>query len=233
MIGADRDDAVFMGLSRWNLLNRDDIAPMTLIGVETLSEAAAFAAPRHGDHVGQEHGEGLVADDLARAPDGVAKPQRRLLAGEAGRAGRRQFRGERLIFPELAPLFERVVELIGQVEMVLDDAFVAAGDEDEMLDPGFARLLDDMLEHRPIDDGEHFLGHGLGRRQESGSKAGDRKNRFANRLAHSDSSPNRRRPRLLIENAPLTISSYPRSQSLDQSASKWRPDDQASYGLRS
>jgi hypothetical protein len=40
-----------------------------------------------GDHIREQDSEGLVADDFARAPDGVAEAKRRLLAGEAGRAG--------------------------------------------------------------------------------------------------------------------------------------------------
>jgi hypothetical protein len=39
--------------------------------------------PAAAQHVGQDHGEGLVADDLARTPDRVAEAERRLLAREA------------------------------------------------------------------------------------------------------------------------------------------------------
>ena len=65
------------------------------------------------------------------------------------------------------------------VEMVLDDALVAAGDEDEMLDAGLARLVDHMLDQRPVDDRQHLLRHGLGGGQEAGAEAGDRENGFA------------------------------------------------------
>ena len=86
-------------------------------------------------HVGQQHREGLVADDVAGAPDGVAEAERRLLAGEA-RLRRRRGRSraqllELLVLPRSASVR---VELVGDVEMVLDHALVAAGDEDEMLD---------------------------------------------------------------------------------------------------
>jgi hypothetical protein len=64
--------------------------------------------------------------------------------------------------------------------MILDDAFVAAGDENEMLDSGLSRFVNDMLDQRPIDHGQHFLRHCLGRGQEPGAKAGYRKDRFAN-----------------------------------------------------
>src|SRR5262249_25958868 len=67
------------------------------------------------------------------------------------------------------PLGERVLELELAVEMVLDDALVAPGDEDEMLDAGLARLVDHVLDQRPVDHRQHLLRHRLGRRQEPGS----------------------------------------------------------------
>jgi hypothetical protein len=63
--------------------------------------------------------------------------------------------------------------------MVLDDAFVAASDENEMLDSGLAGLVHDVLDQRPVDHRQHFLGHGLGRGQEPGAKPSYRKHRFA------------------------------------------------------
>ena len=88
----------------------------------------------------------------------------------------------------LAAPLQRVLELVGDVEMVLDDRLVAAGDEDEMLDARLARLVDDMLEHRPVDDGQHFLRHRLGGGQETRAEAGDRQNGFADWFVHVCSS---------------------------------------------
>ena len=56
---------------------------------------------------------------------------------------------------------------------------VAAGDEDEMLDAGLARLVDDILDDRPVDDRQHFLGDRLGGRQEARAETGNRENCFA------------------------------------------------------
>ena len=81
---------------------------------------------------------------------------------------RSQF-GERAV---LAAHFERVLEFELLVEMVLDDALVAAGDEDEMLDAGLARLVHRVLDQRPVDDRQHFLGHRLGGGQEPGTQTG-------------------------------------------------------------
>src|SRR5260370_6136192 len=62
--------------------------------------------------------------------------------------------------------------------MSLDDALVAAGDEDEMLDAGFFGLVDHILDQWLVDDGQHFLWHRLGGGQDAGAEAGDRKNGF-------------------------------------------------------
>ena len=45
--------------------------------------------------------------------------------------------------------------------MVLDHPLVAAGDEDEMLDARLARLVDHVLQDRPVDDRQHLLGIAL------------------------------------------------------------------------
>ena len=131
---------------------------------------------------GNKQRERLVADQFARAPDGMAEAQRHLLAGEAGLPRRRlqPLQAGKLVV--LAALRQRVVELELDVEMVFDDRLVAAGDEDEMLDAGLARLIDDILDDRPVDDGQHFLGNGLGGREEPRAETGDRENCLANSL---------------------------------------------------
>src|SRR3546814_10323974 len=66
--------------------------------------------------------------------------------------------------------------------MILDRALAAPGDEDHLLDPRFARFVDRILDQRPVDDGKHFLGDRLGRRQEARAEAGDGKDGFADRF---------------------------------------------------
>src|SRR5215472_4382906 len=101
-------------------------------------------------HVGEEQRERLVADDLAGAPNGVAKPQGLLLAREARLPGAGQLVLEQVELLALAALVQGRLELELLVEMILDHPLVAAGDEDEVLDAGIARLVDGMLDDRPV-----------------------------------------------------------------------------------
>ena len=114
----------------------------------------------------------------------MAKAERRLLAGEAGRAGGGKIGHQGRVFGLFAAPLERVLEFVGVVEMILDDALVAAGHKDEMLDPRLARLVDDVLKNRPVDDGQHLLGDRLGRRQEPRAETGDGQHGFADRFVH-------------------------------------------------
>ena len=52
-------------------------------------------------------------------------------------------------------------------------ALLRPGDEDEVLDARRHRLVDDMLEDRPVDDRQHLLRHGLGGGQEARAEPGD------------------------------------------------------------
>ena len=132
-------------------------------------------------HVGQHQCEGLVADNVARAPDRMAEPERSLLAREARLAGAGKVFQQRIKLRRLLAAFERRLQLELMVEMILDHALVAAGDEDEMLDARRASLIDDMLDNRPVDDGEHFLGNGLGGGQKTRAETGDWEDGFADR----------------------------------------------------
>src|SRR5262249_37881751 len=112
----------------------------------------------------------------------MAQAQRLLLARKACGPGAGQlFRQEIEVGLPLA-LAQRHLELELAVEMVLDNALVTPGDEDEMLDTGLPRLVAYMLDHWPVDDRQHFLGHGLGGGQEPGPKAGHGENSFADRF---------------------------------------------------
>ena len=132
---ADADHAVHVHALRRHFFDRDDVGVVVELvgGVDHLREAAALVLHQH---VGQQQRERLVADQFARAPDRMAEAERRLLAGEAGGARLRQVLRQQRELGLLAALVKRQLELELAVEMVLDHALVAAGDEDEMLDAG-------------------------------------------------------------------------------------------------
>ena len=136
-------------------------------------------------HVGEQQREGLVADDVAGAPHGVAEAQRRLLAREARLAGpgaaRRMSWSSSAFLPRGR---QRVLQLELAVEVVLDDALVAPGDEDEVLDAGGAGLVHHVLDQGAVDDGEHLLGHRLGGGKKAGAEASHGEYGFANALGH-------------------------------------------------
>ncbi len=66
--------------------------------------------------------------------------------------------------------------------MVLDRILALAGDEDELLDARFARLLHGVLDEGFVDNGKHLLGYRLGRRQEPRTQPAHRQNRFPYRF---------------------------------------------------
>ena len=177
MAFSDAADAVLMGEMVGHRLDRDQIALFTELArrLDHLRKAA-----RRVEHqlVRQQHRERLVADDVARAPHRVAEAERRLLPGEAHGAGFGLALRQNLLLGLLAARRQRGVELEHAVEMILDHALVAAGDEDEMFDAGLPGLVDHILDQRLVDDGQHFLGHRLGGGQDAGAEAGDRKNGF-------------------------------------------------------
>src|SRR5579862_6011943 len=100
-------------------------------GVHHLRQAAALVL---NQHVRQQQRERLAADQFARAPHGVAEAERLLLPGEARRTRRRQLLAQEFERAVLLALEQRHLQLELAVEVILDDALVAAGDKDEMLD---------------------------------------------------------------------------------------------------
>ena len=150
-------------------LQRHDVAAMACMNVDQALQARLVVDHQH---VGQQHREGLVADDMASRPDRMAKAARFLLAheGDGADAGRRL--GQRLGDRVLAIAAQRCVDLEGMIEMILDRRFHAAGDDDHMLDASLERLADDVVEHRAVDDGKEFLGNALGSRKHAGAETG-------------------------------------------------------------
>ena len=158
----DIDNAILVrGVPR-HLFDRQHIAARACIFVQKLRQTPL--ALRLHQHIGQQQREGLIADQIARAPDRVAEPKRLILNGKAGLSGVRQAGGEQLQLSQFAALFKGAFQLDLPGEVIFDDALAGAGDEDEMLDARRARFLHHMLDDGFVDDGEHFLGHDLRRR---------------------------------------------------------------------
>ena len=181
---ADRDNAVHVRVGGRNFLDGDDVAGMGLVCLDALLDAAPAARARQRDHVGQHDGEGLVADDVARAPDRVAQTERRLLAGEAGVAGAGRIGEQGLQFLGFAATLQRILKLVGVVEMILDYRLVPARHEHEMLDARLAGFLDAMLEHGSIDNREHLLGNDLGGGKHARAEARHGENCLADTFCH-------------------------------------------------
>ena len=119
---------------------------------------------------------------MAGAPHRVAEPERLLLAHRDDLSDPRARRLERI--EALARLAHRRLELEGDVEIIDQSRFASAGDEDHLLDAGLARLVDRILDQRPIDDRQQLLGDALGRRQKPSPEAGDREDALADASGH-------------------------------------------------
>ena len=81
----------------------------------------------------------------------------------------------------LVLLLKPVLKFKVTVKMILDGALADRCDKDDFLDSARDCLLDDILDNRLINHGEHLFWLGLGSRQKTRSHAGNRNNRFSNR----------------------------------------------------
>ena len=106
---------------------------------------------------------------MPRAPYRMSKSGRLLLADIHHRPGVVQHGFDNIQRLVLALCGEGGFQLEGVVEMIFDGGLVAACYENEFLDAGLGGFLHSVLDQRFIDDGQHFLGHGLGGRQEAGA----------------------------------------------------------------
>src|SRR2546422_10539659 len=150
-----------------------------VVALEHVEELPHARFPRRDDVVAQEHGERLVAHERARTEDGVAQPERLLLA----HVGHRGQLGDRLDLRELlhlAAVVQVVLQLEGGVEVVLDRTLAATGHDDDLRKARRHRLLDDVLDHRLVDQRGHLLRLGLRRRREPGAGPGGGEPGFSN-----------------------------------------------------
>ena len=176
-------NAVAAGVLPRHLHHGHDIAPGFPVDVGELLEAGGL---RQHKVVGQQDGEGVVADERAGAPDGMPQTQRHLLAHRHHGAGfdRRTLQGLQRLRP--VALAECGFQLERDVEMVHQRGLPPPGHHAKLIDPGGARFLDRILDQGLVHHGQHFLGHRLGGGQEAGSEAGDRQDGFTQWFYHKN-----------------------------------------------
>ena len=177
-------DAVLVGLVVRDFLDRDHAGIRGRGGLGHLAQGAGTTLVED-QVIGQHHAERLVADHGACAKHRVAQAQRLGLGHEHRANMPRQGaldHGQQLF---LALLRQLRLQLVGLVEVVGDGVLVAVGDEHQGVGAGIDGLVDGVLDQRAVQDRQHFLGHGLGRRQETRAQSGHREDDFAQRLAHA------------------------------------------------
>jgi hypothetical protein len=91
----------------------------------------------------------------------MPKAERLLLPCKTRRSGERQmnFEIEKLLL--LVSLPQNLFQLELAIEMILDNALVPAGNENEVLDTPAPGLIRDVLDEWPVDNRKHLLGHRL------------------------------------------------------------------------
>ena len=77
------------------------------------------------------------------------------------------------------------LELPVAVEVVLEGHLVATGDDEHVVETGAHGLLDDVLDRRLVDDGQHLLRRGLGRGEEAGAQSSGRDDGLRDAHAHT------------------------------------------------
>jgi hypothetical protein len=89
----------------------------------------------------------------------------------------------------LAPLAQRVLQLVRVVEVIDDRDLPAARDHHDVRDARPHRLLDHQLDRRNVDDRQHLLRDRLRGRQEPRAQPGRRNHRLVHLLRHDSRAP--------------------------------------------
>ena len=162
---------------------------LAVVQLDHLLQHGRTTGSRLHQVISQQDGEGLVAHHLAGTQHGVAQTQRLGLADvDTVDTGRQRVLDG---FQQLVLAFGRQFgfQLVGLVEVVLDAALVAPGDEDHLGDAGSGSLFHRVLDQRTVDDRQHLLGLRLGGGKEAGTQPGDREYSFANAVVGHDQLP--------------------------------------------
>jgi hypothetical protein len=162
--------AVAPDLLGLDLLEGEHRAAVLRVDLDHVAEQRV--ALRH-ELVAEQHHERVVADVLLGDRYGVSQAQGLALAHvvDVRQLGEVHHLGPLVV---LARLVQVVLELELPVEVVLDGALRAAGDDQDVVDAGGHGFLDHVLDGRLVHDGQHLLGLRLRGRQEAGAEASGR-----------------------------------------------------------
>ena len=147
-----------------------------LIGADELG-ADRILAPDHIVAV-DDHERVVTGKGLCHA-HGVAQAQRLLLAHkeDVGKVRDAQALLQHFFLAGGGQLF---FQLGAAVKVILDDALVAAQNDQNVRDAGLDGFLHQILDGGLIHDGKHPLGHGLGGGQHTGAQTGGRDDSLRN-----------------------------------------------------
>ena len=182
-------DTVGTGFLARHFLHGQHAGVLPVMQVDHLLQHRSTTRCRLHQVIGQQDGEGLVAHHLAGTQHGVAQAQRLGLTDvdTVHATGQRFLDGFQQLV--LALGLQLGFQLIGLVEVILDAALVAPGDEDHLGDAGSRCLFHRILDQRSVDDRQHLLGLRLGGGKEAGTQPGDREYSFANAVVGHDQLP--------------------------------------------
>ena len=158
-----------------DLAHRDGAAFVCLCGRDQLLEDGRFA---EHDVVAEQDRERLVAHKALGTPDRVAEALRLLLAEEEHIRHVRDLADDPRVV-RLAVQDQPLLEVGGVIEIVFDRAFAAVGDDQDLLDAGGDRFLDDVLDDGLVNQGQHLLGDALRVGQQSRPESCGRNDGFS------------------------------------------------------
>ena len=139
------------------------------------------------DVIGEQDGEGLVADELLGHEDGVSETEGFRLTG-VGDLGEPGDGSRDLEEPGFSAGFKRCLELERLVEMIFHGRLSAASHDDDFGAAGGDSFFNAVLDQGLVDECKHLLGRCLRSREEPCSHACGGKDCFADGLGgHGES----------------------------------------------